>query len=228
MKRAVINEITQLHEKLQGHVYMMFFGYANLCVKADPASLIPVSVMIEGKPMKIEEVATLAKRGDYEFAIVPKIDEDLMTIAQGIASSHPEFKQERQTMDVELSNGKHRDIPYLLLTMPEVDDNRYDLLKNAVKSLYDVCKSKMTVANAQTDAKLAALCADENPEEVDNMRKALEEQREMWDKHRDKLRDDKLKEIEEGHQHWMTQKEEHQQQRSGDNSVATSMRLNQE
>jgi hypothetical protein len=50
----------------------------------------------------------------------------------------------------------------------------------------------------------------------------------MWDKHRDKLRDDKLKGIEEGHQHWMTQKEEHQQQRSGDNSVATSMRLNQE
>lgn len=227
MKRAIINEIKQLHEKLQGHVYMMFFGYNNLCVKADPTSLIPISVMVEGEQKPLEEVATIAQKGDYEFAIVPKMEEDLMAIAKGIASSHPEFKQERKTLDVELQDGTHRSIPYLLLTMPEVDDYRYDLLKNTADAIYNACKGKMEATNIKTDARLAALCTDENPQDIDEMKKALDEQRKMWNQHRDKLHSDKLQEIEEGHQRWLTQREG-QQEGNGDNSVATSMHINQE
>ena len=205
----------------------MFFGYNNLCVKADPTSLIPISVMVEGEQKPLEEVATIAQKGDYEFAIVPKMEEDLMAIAKGIASSHPEFKQERKTLDVELQDGTHRSIPYLLLTMPEVDDYRYDLLKNTADAIYNACKGKMEATNIKTDARLAALCTDENPQDIDEMKKALDEQRKMWNQHRDKLHSDKLQEIEEGHQRWLTQREG-QQEGNGDNSVATSMHINQE
>lgn len=229
MKRAIVNELTQMNDKLQGHVYMMYYGYMNLCIKAEPAALLPVKVKIDNEIRNIEDVASVAKQEgeDYQLAVIPKTEEDIIDIAKGIATSHPEFKQERKTLDIEMHDGTHRDVPYLLLVMPEVDNNRYDLLKNMVNMFYDDCKAKMELVFAVSGAKIANLTAGEAPDKIDEIKKAMKDQHEMWEKHRDKLHDDKLKEIEEGHERWLTEKAESKQRESDDDSgVVTSMRMN--
>ena len=67
MKRSVSREYNQLQEKLTGYVAMLNFRFMNLCIKAEEASLLPVSVIIGGTSKKLEEVAVIAKKDDYRF-----------------------------------------------------------------------------------------------------------------------------------------------------------------
>ena len=216
----------QLQEKLQGYIGMMFIGYANLCVKVEPVSLLTISVDVEGDLKKLEDVATIGQKDEYQLMIIPHLDEDLPAIGQGIFNAHPEFKQEQEKMEVEMPDGKKRQTPYILVTMPEVDKNRRDVLKQAADALSNDTKVKMDTAIAQTDAKIAAMSADEKPEDVDNIKASLKEKKEMWEKHRDQMHDDKLKEIEDGYQHHLQQQAVHEsQQNDQDAGKATSMEL---
>ena len=216
----------QLQEKLQGYIGMMFIGYANLCVKVEPVSLLTISVDVEGDLKKLEDVATIGQKDEYQLMIIPHLDEDLPAVGQGIFNAHPEFKQEQEKMEVEMPDGKKRQTPYILVTMPEVDKNRRDVLKQAADALYNDTKVKMDTAIAQTDAKIAAMSADEKPEDVDNIKASLKEKKEMWEKHRDQMHDDKLKEIEDGYQHHLQQQAVHEsQQNDQDAGKATSMEL---
>ena len=49
-------------------------------------SLIPIKVNVEGSMKNIEQVAFTAKKDDYRFWIVPKFDDDLKAIGEGIAA----------------------------------------------------------------------------------------------------------------------------------------------
>ena len=216
----------QLQEKLQGYIGMMFIGYANLCVKVEPVSLLTISVDVEGDLKKLEDVATIGQKDEYQLMIIPHLDEDLPAIGQGIFNAHPEFKQEQEKMEVEMPDGKKRQTPYILVTMPEVDKNRRDALKQAADALYNDTKVKMDTAIAQSDAKIAAMSVDEKPEDVDNIKASLKEKKEMWDKHRDQMHDDKLREIEDGYQHHLQQQAAlESQQAEQDAGKATSMEL---
>lgn len=216
----------QLQEKLQGYIGMMFIGYANLCVKVEPVSLLTISVDVDGELKKLEDVATIGQKDEYQLMIIPHLDEDLPAVGQGIFNAHPEFKQEQQKMEVDMPDGKKHQTPYILVTMPEVDKNRRDVLKQAADALYNDTKVKMDTAIAQTDAKIAAMSADEKPEDVDNIKASLKEKKEMWDKHRDKMHDDKLREIEEGYQHHLQQQAaQESQQADQDAGKSISMQL---
>ena len=57
MKRSVLHDYNQLEEKLTGYVAMLNFKFLNLCVKAEEASLLPVTVNVDGASKKLEEVA---------------------------------------------------------------------------------------------------------------------------------------------------------------------------
>jgi len=216
----------QLQEKLQGYIGMMFIGYANLCVKVEPVSLLTISVDVEGDLKKLEDVATIGQKDEYQLMIIPHLDEDLPAVGQGIFNAHPEFKQEQEKMEVEMPDGKKRQTPYILVTMPEVDKNRRDVLKQAADALYNDTKVKMDTAIAQTDAKIAAMSVNEKPEDADNIKESLKEKKEMWEKHRDQMHDDKLKEIEDGYQHHLQQQAAHEsQQNEQDAGKLTSMKL---
>lgn len=216
----------QLQEKLQGYIGMMFIGYANMCVKVEPVSLLTISVKVEGELKNLEDVATIGQKNEYQLMIIPHIDEDLLAIGQGIFNAHPEFKQKQEKMEVDMPDGKKRTTPYILVTMPEVDKNRCDVLKQAADALYNDTKVKMDIAIAQSDAKIAAMCVDEKPEDVDNIKESLKEKKEMWDKHRDQMHDDKLKEIEEGYQHYLQQQAaQESQQANQDAGKSISMQL---
>ena len=181
----------------------------NLCVKAEPVSLLSIEAMIEGEPQKLEECARIGKEDDYSFQIFPNYDGDIPALAKAIFMDHPEFKQEMRTMQVDISEDESKpdmqDVYYIQVTMPEVDDNRYDVLKNGVKGLYEENKAQMEAVSAKYDAKLATLLDSESPEDVKKVKEARDKQTKTWYEQRDKIYNDKLQEIEDAHEKWQHQ-----------------------
>ena len=206
MKRSISNEYNQLHEKLMGYVAMLNFRYLNLCIKAEPVALIPVKVNVEGELRNLEQVAYTAKKDEYRFWIVPKYDDDLRAIAEGIAKVHPEFKQDVSDYKVEgiSSDGSERTVKYIELTMPQVDDNLYDAMKEAVDVFYDECKTLMEAAVTKAKGEIALQSAGEPKEDIDAVKKTVEDLQKKCEDQRDQLRDKKLKDIEEAYQKWLS------------------------
>ena len=234
MKRSVLHDYNQLEEKLTGYVAMLNFKFMNLCVKAEEASLLSVTVNVDGAGKKLEEVAVTAKKDEYRFIIVPHIDDDLEAVGRGILMSHPDFKQDVESLHIDAHDAEGnpigRDVPYILLTMPEVDDERYDFLKQAVDTFYQ--QSKMLMEKSVSEAKglIAMHIIGEPEEEIDGINKALEKLNDEKSEQREKLRAEKLQEIEEAHKKWQTEhaQDEHQNNGIHGENSGRSMRFGSE
>ena len=207
MKRAIYKEFDQYGDDLSGHCARFSYRLMNLCVKAEEVSLLPVEVLIDGDLQRIEECAKIAKKDEYTFMVVPNFEEDLTAVAQGVFLEHPEFiqKVESMTVDGVDEEGKpvSSDMPYLLLTMPAVDDDRYKVLKDSAKALYEECKAAMELATAGADVKLPPLMVGENEDEIDKFKKIRDKLEAEWNGHREKVYQEKLQEIEDAHNLWM-------------------------
>ena len=209
MKRETIKEFDMLGDALSTLNAQFSYRLMNLCVKAEPVSLLSIEAMIEGEPQKLEECARIGKEDDYSFQIFPNYDDDISALAKAIFMEHPEFKQEMRTMQVDISEDESKpdmqDVYYIQVTMPEVDDNRYDVLKNGVNGLYEENKAQMEAVSAKYDAKLATLLDGESDEDVKKVREARDKQTKSSYEQRDKIYNDKLQEIEDAHEKWQHQ-----------------------
>ena len=236
MKRAIINQLGQLSEQLKAYVGALNYRYLNLCVKAEEASLLPIQVPIEGEPKNLEDVAYAGKRNgdDYSIYVIPKIQDDMRDIADAVRSYHPEFIQEIQKETVDPQDGSgEQEVQLLRLKMPEVNDDRYDVLKQGANTFYDMCKADMEKARMEADMQFAALGIDEKPEDMDKVKKGVDETCDRWTKKRDQLHDEKLKEIEDAHNDWLANKQAADQKKQEDEAAknqnaGSSMRLNSE
>lgn len=237
MRRSIIKEFDQLGESLSNQSAQFAYRMKNLCVKAEEVALLPVEILIEGEFQKLESCATIGKKDDYSFMVFPNYEEDLETMGKGIFRVHPEFKQKIESMQVdsvdEAGKNKSMDVHYILLTMPEVDDDRYDVLKDGVKVCYEDCKARMEVLNRKADAKFAELTIGDTDEDVKKLKAAREKLNEQWFGHRDKLYNEKLQEIEEAHNKWLAERGEEERKRMEDEAshnddVALSMRMTPE
>lgn len=236
MRRAIIREFDQLGEMLSNYSAMFAYRLKNLCVKAEEVALLPIQVPIEGELQSLEKCTTIAKKDDYSFMIFPNYDEDMEMLGKAILRVHPEFKQKIESMKIDSTdeNGQSKeiDVRYILVTMPDVDDDRYDVLKDGVKLCYEECKSQMDAANAKADAKFAMLTADESEEDIEKLKAAREKLDEQWNGQREKVYNDKLQEIEDAHNKWLAEKSETAQRQQEEEAargedVTYSMRMGQ-
>lgn len=232
MKRSIINQLNQLSEQLKGYVSALNYRYLNLCVKAEEVSLLPLQVVIEGEAKNLEDVAYAGKRpdDDYSLYVIPKYQDDLQAIAEATTTSHPEFIQKVERQTVEPGDGSTYDVEYLKLTMPEVNDDRYDILKQGADTFYNMCKADMEKAKLEADIQLVALGSDETPENMNLLKEAVNETNDMWVQKREEIHEKKLKEIEDAHNQWLTnQQASARKQQEADaahnQNVGTSMRL---
>ncbi len=237
MKRAIFTKYNQLNEKLTGYVAMMNFRYLNLCVKAEEVSLLSIMCDVEGEVRPIEEVADIVKKNDYQFMCIPKVEEDLLDVAKGVTMAHPEFKQKVEKLDVEVhdeqGNPRTHYVSYILLTMPEVNDDRYDLLTDAVKLAYNECKALMEAANQKSQVEMLPLEQGEKPEELDQLHNAIDKLNDEKNSLRDKVYEEKIKEIEEAHNHWLAnesaaEKKQQEKDAARGSDVVNSMRMGQD
>ena len=207
MNRAAIREFDKMSDSLSTLNAQFAYRLMNLCVKSEPVSLLPILVNIEGEQQKIEECAHVSKDDDYTFKVFANYSSDIPALAQGIFKTHPEFKQELFEEEVEYidEDGEERvdKVPYILLTMPEVNDDRYDVLKDGVKAIYEDTKVKMENVIANADVKMAELMAGESEADIEKVKKNRDKQVKTWTEQRDKVYNKKLQEIEEAHSKWL-------------------------
>ena len=212
MNRAAIKEFDKMSDSLSTLNAQFAYRLMNLCVKSEPVSLLPIIVFIDGEQMKLEECAQISKDDDYTFKVFANYSSDIPALAQGIFKTHPEFKQELFEEEVEYidEDGEERvdKVPYILLTMPEVDDERYDVLKDGVKAIYEDTKVKMENVIANADVKMAELMAGESEADIEKVKKNRDKQVKTWTEQRDKVYNKKLQEIEEAHSKWLLEQSE--------------------
>ena len=196
-------QLNSAEKKMASYMTLLNFRYMNLCVKAEAAALIPVTVSLLGQDMNIEEVADVAIVDEYHLAVIPKNDEYLEPITRAVTFSHPEFKLSMKTTKMGAEERK-----MLEYEMPEVDKNRYDLLNQAVKSLYDEAKVKVDQVYADEKAGYIELLS-QNPENLDEVNSELDRIHDETLRNILGSRDDKLMEIEDGYLRYLTQHSEH-------------------
>ena len=97
----------------------------------------------------------------------------------------------------------------------------------------DFFKADMEKARMEADMQFAALGIDEKPEDMDKVKKGVDETCDRWTKKRDQLHDEKLKEIEDAHIKWQTDQQASAQKKQEEDAahnedVGSSMRMNSE
>ena len=167
----------------------MLFNYrmSNLCVKAEPTALMPVTVFVAGTEYNLEEVANILKPDDFSFDVYPKNQNNLQDIISGIFDVHPEFKMELKTDKAEMEGGA--DTQHVFYTMPPVDKDRRKLLNETTKTFHKECMVNLDVTYAELQARLVEL------------KKVYDDARDECDK----MLQLKLNEIEEGYQRYLTE-----------------------
>ena len=203
MNNYISFETIDFAKKLKG--YNMLFNYrmSNLCVKAEPTALMPVTVFVAGTEYNLEEVANILKPDDFSFDVYPKNQNNLQDIISGIFDVHPEFKMELKTDKAENEGGA--DTHHVFYTMPPVDKDRRKLLNETTKTFHKECMVNLDVTYADLQARLVEPYTQMSPQDVDEARKGFKK---VYDKAReecDKMLQQKHNEIEEGYQRYLTE-----------------------
>ena len=203
MNNYISFETIDFAKKLKG--YNMLFNYrmSNLCVKAEPTALMPVTVFVAGTEYNLEEVANILKPDDFSFDVYPKNQNNLQDIISGIFDVHPEFKMELKTNKAENEGGA--DTQHVFYTMPPVDKDRRKLLNETTKTFHKECMVNLDVTYADLQARLVEPYTQMSPQDVDEARKGFKK---VYDDARDecdKMLQLKLNEIEEGYQRYLNE-----------------------
>ncbi len=208
MNKFSETEIKSFEKKLGSYHYLLTFRYSNLCVKADPMSLLPVTVTVGNMERNIEDVAEVVQMDDFHLAVMPKRMDVIRDVQEGIFEAHPEFKTSVEQMEEDQADSK-----FLLCEMPLVDKKRHDLLTEATKSLYEECKARMDAVLLEEKKIFVELLA-EDPESLQETVDQINKKHSDAVSDIQELRDKKLDEIEEAYAKYLenhTQMEEEDQ-----------------
>ena len=205
MKKTIEILRGEMESKLGGYAGLLNYRFMNLCVKAEPAALLSVIInSSDGDVLNLEKVARARLANKYQYEIVPMTSDLLLPICKGMINAHPEFKQEVITPDDDSRiYPNQEDEKHIILTVPEVNKDRYDSLMDAVKLLYDQCKVQIDKVNAFYTAKLAAKLAELPKVEIDEAKEKMENSQNMYSKMCDDYLSAKQKEIEEAYQRYL-------------------------
>ena len=181
MNNYITFELSDLANKMKG--YNMLFNYrmTNLCVKAEPTALMPVTVLVADSEYNLEEVANIMRPDDFSF--------------------DPEFKMEMKTDKPEHEGGEEKQ--HILYTMPPVDKDRRNLLNDTTKLFHKECLANLDVTYAELQARLVEPYTKMSPLDVDEARKAFKKVYDTSKDQCDKMLEQKLNEIEEGYQRYL-------------------------
>lgn len=219
MKKVLRQLLGEMESKLNGYAVLLNYRYMNLCVKAEPMALLPIAVHDEdGETVNLEEVAGTILADEFTFEICPFNQKLIFNICKGLKIVHPEFKQEIVDADDDkrISDDPNDEERHILCHMPEVNDDRHDVLMDSVKTLYDECKVQFDKIKAEYTPRMAQKAMGLPEEEIDETTNAVEERFNTYQKIIDCYRTNKEKEIEEANQNWLNERSEQARQRQED------------
>ena len=209
MKRSIETLINEMKNKMSGYVVLLQYRYMNLCVKAEAAALLSVSVIDdEGEENNLENVAMASLANDYQFEIYPHHPKTVFAICKGIKEVHPEFKMDTRT---EESDGETEEKQVVIVcTMPEVNKDRHDTLIDGVGMLYDQCNALLKTNHAVYKTRLTAKLVGYPEKDVQEAEDELEKVYKMHDDTCLQYKEEKVKEIEEAYQRYLDEQKKKQ------------------
>ena len=205
MRKSIETLIDEMKTKMSGYVVLLQYRYMNLCVKAEAAALLSITVIDEeGEEKDLEAVASAALGNEYQFEIYPNDKKMTYAISRGIKEAHPEFKIDIRTEDGGNASEEDDDQEKVIVcTMPEVNKDRHDTLMDGVGTLYDQCKAKLDANHAIYKARLTTKLVGSSEEDTKEAEDKLEE---VYGKHGEiaqQCKENKEKEIEEAYQRYL-------------------------
>jgi ribosome recycling factor len=212
-----MNLLGEAQKRMNGYTALMSFRFVNLCIKADPLALLPVTATIDGADYDLEALAQVCTPEEDQYLIIPNEQDYIFAICKGIAKAHPEFKIEKEAKPKEDKGGGEKDEDeqnaeeqeqLIRCTVPEVNKDRHDLLMEGIGLLADETKGKIDKTFTTCTAKITKAMAGESPENMNEAKKLLQE---TYDGHTDlckQYREHKENEVENAYQRYLKQKEE--------------------
>lgn len=214
MNTRVINIQNEFQQDLNGSVGFLLYCFMNLCVKAEAAALLSAEFVLGEQTIGIEDLGDVSIPDKSRLCVVPKEEEYIPLIIQGVLREHPELKPSVMTVDqgklVEVDEKEGQgDIQKLaVFTLPEVNEDRHDALIQGVDAFYDTCKANMEKSRAECSAKLTGALKGYSAEDIDAVKEEMEELYNKYVASRDKLKEDKIKEIEDAYQLYLKKQTE--------------------
>ena len=229
MKLDVELQIKEYDGVLSGYTVLLVFRLMNLCVKAEPASLLPAVVLFRGAEKKIEEVANVGVMADDQLDVYPFHDELLVPIGKAIMDVHPEFRQELKNVKIE---NQEKELNFIRLHMPEVNDDRKKVLLDGVDNFGKVTTEQLDAAKSKYKVRVDQKLYKSSKDEIEEAKNRMDELYDQYSKRADKAVEDKKKEIEEAYQLWLEKKAQKQmemqeQQAASGDDVKSSMKMPQ-
>ena len=208
MRRSVVLLLNEAKQKMSGYLGLFLYRLMNLCVKAEPASLLSVDIQEGDTSFGLENFAQVAQKDDYHFIIMPKDRGLTSEIVKAIVRAHPEFKYEIKKADEKSNDDDEEAEVYIEVAMPEVNEDRRDLMNDTVDLLYKDCKTHCDLVfdkyTVEIGAKLMQATEEEKKEGKEQLQDLHYKIQEMMDGYKDR----KLKEIEDGYQMYLSERQE--------------------
>lgn len=216
MRKSTAILLSECQTKMSGNAALFNYRLLNLCVNAEAASLLPVTIEYDDEEYNIEDVANVSQPQPDLLQVFPKAGSMLLHIGKAIATVHPEYKQE---VMVEQSNGEYIKLEdceddvndedkSLLLTAPPVNKDRKDVLMDGVKLFFDELKGKIELLYTTYGEKVATKLNGADAEEIDEAKEILDNLKKKHMEIGTEYHDNKVKEIEEAYQKYQKLQEE--------------------
>ena len=94
MRITIETLIHEMESRLGGYVTLLVYRYANLCVKAQPLSLLSAQIIDEEMGvMKLEQVAGVMLLDEYHLKLVPFDPRFNFPLCKAIMKEHPEYNK---------------------------------------------------------------------------------------------------------------------------------------
>ena len=90
MNIQVINIQNDFQQNLNGNVGFLLYCFMNLCVKAEGAAFLSSEFVLGGQVVPIEDLGNVSIPDKSRLCVVPKEEEYIPLIIQGVLQEHPE------------------------------------------------------------------------------------------------------------------------------------------
>ena len=210
MKIKISNVLIETQERLLGFVTEMSYGYAQLCVKADPSSLLGFEETVDGKTCKMEELARVLvhdeEGDDDKIDLYPIEIGYIQTLITGMMKFHPEFKITIEKYEEAEEDDESPELKFIRLTMPKVNKERRDFMLTAIDALDTYCKGRLEKMRVKYSAQLTKVCLGEKPEAVDEAKNVMDALMKKYGDMREQLTTKKKEEVENAFQRYLREK----------------------
>lgn len=234
VRASISQEISNYNSRITAYVASMSYTYCQLCVIADPNSMLPVSVELDGEKKHLEDVAGIVVhkkeiQGDkVTIDVFVKEVSYLTAVLTAIYKSHPEFKATLETFendetrafdeavekdrkehpenyDEDFDEEREMNRKYIKCVMPPVDKDRRDLLMQLVDLYYNRCIGSIDALKVKTLATLAPIFIGVPAEEIDQAKNTIDDDTTRIKDIADQLTETKREEIEDAYNEYIAE-----------------------